>query len=58
MERSVPGAGLWAQKAKGYERAFLGDENVLYHDYDTGYLTVFFQTHSNCIPNNEAIYCM
>lgn len=58
MERSVPGAGLWAQKAKRYERAFLGDENVLYHDYDTGYLTVFFKTHSNCIPNKDAIPCM
>lgn len=58
IERSVPGAGLGAQRAKGYEGVFLGGENSLDHDYSTCYITVFFKTHSNYALNIGEIYCV
>lgn len=42
---------------EGVWGTFLGDRNVLYHDY-TGYAIVFFKTHSNYTLNIREIYCM
>ena len=56
----MPGAraGLKAQRAKGYERTFLSDGNVPYHDYGTSDVTAFFKTHSNYTFNIGEMYCM
>ena len=51
----MPGVGLWPQKAKGHERASLGDENVLHRDYGMDYITVLFKIDSNCTLSRSEI---